>query len=94
MFESFIAQDLLFIGIAWGDVRWRDRMVISSQDVYRRLLLGCPGTDMLSFDVIAQTSLYWDGTLDQEKLKHLIRMFRPDRDGTYPKRLFQEDYFL
>ena len=83
MFESFIAQDLLFIGIAWGDVRWRDRMVISSQEVYRRLLLGCPETDTLSFDVIAQTAQYSDGTLDQEKLKHLIRMFRPDRDGTF-----------
>lgn len=74
---------LLHSGIAWGDVRWRDRMVLSSQDVYSRLLRATPNAESLSFDILAQTAKFPDGTLDQEKLKHLIRLFRPDRDGTF-----------
>jgi hypothetical protein len=56
-------------------------MVISTQDVYRRLLLGTPSSESLSFDILARTAMGTDGSLDQEKLKHLIRLFRPDRDG-------------
>jgi hypothetical protein len=74
-------ESLFVSGIAWGDVRWRDRMVISTQDVYRRLLLGTPSSESLSFDILARTAMGTDGSLDQEKLKHLIRLFRPDRDG-------------
>jgi hypothetical protein len=79
----FISEtDSFFKGIAWGSVQFRERMVLSSQDVYRRLLLSTPELETLNFDVLAQVAMAQDGSLDQEKLKQMIRIFRPDRDGT------------
>jgi hypothetical protein len=62
-------------------------MVLSSQDVYRRLLMSTPDSETLNFDVLAKVAMFHDGSLDQVKLKQLIRIFRPDRDGMYPLRL-------
>ena len=36
----------------------------------------------MNFDVIALLGVDQKGDLDQEKIKDLIRLFRPDRDGT------------
>lgn len=68
-------------GIAFGDVSNRDQTIVSSQEVYRRLLLRTPDRDVLSFDVLALAALRSNGTLSQEKLKSLIKLLRPDRDG-------------
>lgn len=57
-------------------------MVVSSQNVYQRLLLKTPGQTILNFETLALTAMKSNGTLDQEKLKDLIRLLRPDRDGT------------
>jgi hypothetical protein len=35
----------------------------------------------MNFETIAVLAVHGDGTMDQEKLKDLIRLFRPDRDG-------------
>jgi hypothetical protein len=56
-------------------------MILSSQEVYKQLLLRTPDTDLLSFDILAQSTKGGDGNLDQEKLRLLIRLFRPERDG-------------
>lgn len=56
-------------------------MVVSSQDVYKRLLLCSPDASQIKFDIFARTAERSDGTLDEDKLKDLIRLFRPDRDG-------------
>lgn len=56
-------------------------MVLSSQTVYKNLFRRKPGTNLLSFDVLALSAKGSDNTLDHEKLKCLIRLFRPDRDG-------------
>jgi hypothetical protein len=53
----------------------------SAQEVYERLLLRTPNTDVLSFDVLALLGVNEDGSLDQLKCRELVRLFRPDRDG-------------
>jgi len=58
-------------------------MVISCQEVYRRLLLRSTDPNQLSFDVVARLAERPDGTLDQDKLKDLIRLLRPDREGEF-----------
>jgi len=72
-----------YTGIAFGDVSNRDRAIVSSQEVYRRLLLRNPDRDVLSFDVLALAALRSNGTISQEKLKGLIKLLRPDRDGKF-----------
>lgn len=54
----------------------------SAQDVYDRLLLRSSDPYTVQFDVIALLGVQKDGQLDQHKLKDLIKLFRPDRDGS------------
>jgi len=79
---SFLEGRYMF-SIAWGDVSQRDRTVISSQEVYRRLLFRTPDLDVLKFDILALAAMRSNGTLNKDKLKDLIRLFRPDRDGKF-----------
>lgn len=50
--------------------------------VFNRLLLRSNRGDVLSFHVLAMLALHADGTLKHEKIKELIHLFRPERDGT------------
>jgi hypothetical protein len=59
----------------------RENTIQSSQEVYRRLKLRSPNEEMLKFETIALLAVQRDGTLDDTKLKDLIRLFRPNRDG-------------
>jgi hypothetical protein len=59
----------------------RENCIESAQEVYERLLLRTPNTDVLSFEVLALLGVRNDGSLDQVKLRELVRLFRPDRDG-------------
>lgn len=77
---SFIEGRYMF-SIAWGDVSYRDRMVVSTQEVYRRLLLQSPDESVLKFEVLAMAALKSNGSLDEQKLQALIHLLRPDRDG-------------
>jgi hypothetical protein len=69
-------------GLAWGDVSTRDRMIESSGAVFRWLVLGCPDSNVLKFEVLARIAKRQDGTLDEEILRDLIRLLRPNRDGS------------
>lgn len=40
-----------------------------------------PDPNVLKFDVLAHVAEQQDGTLNQDKLRDLIRLLRPDRDG-------------
>lgn len=51
--------------------------------MYQRLLLGYPG-DVLHFDIIASLAVKANGSMDEQLLKSLIKIFRPDRDGLMP----------
>lgn len=59
----------------------RESTIESAQDVYTRLLLRSPDPNVLHFDVIALLGVSASGKLDTDKLKDLIKLFRPDRDG-------------
>jgi hypothetical protein len=60
----------------------RENTIQSSQEVYRRLQLRSPNEEKLKFETIALIAVRRDGTLDETKLKDLVRLFRPDRDGS------------
>mmetsp|Transcript_14794 Transcript_14794/g.28022 ORF Transcript_14794/g.28022 Transcript_14794/m.28022 type:complete len:643 (-) Transcript_14794:87-2015(-) len=66
---------------SFGPADTREALVSSAQDVYDRLLLRSPDP-FVSFDVIALLGVTKDGLLNQDKLKSLVKLFRPDRDGT------------
>jgi hypothetical protein len=67
---------------SFGPAGTREDTITSSQDVYERLLLGSEDGSCLHFNVLATLGVFPDGSLDQDKLVELIRIFRPDRDGT------------
>lgn len=70
------------LGIAWGDVSTREKMICTSQIVYRKLRrLSSNPEESLQFDVLAALTEQLDGTLHPNELKHLIRLLRPDRHG-------------
>lgn len=60
----------------------REATVASAQEVYDRLLLRSPDPYTIHFDVIALLGVMKNRQLNQDKLKDLIRLFRPDRDGS------------
>ena len=67
---------------SFGLADTRENCVQSAQDVYRRLLLNEPDQTELNFETLALLGLQRDGTLNQAKLKEMIRLFRPNRDGS------------
>jgi hypothetical protein len=67
---------------SFGPAGTREDVITSSQEVYERLLLGSDDSSCLHFHVLATLGVLSDGSLDQDKLVELIRIFRPDRDGT------------
>ena len=68
---------------AFGLADTRENCIQSAQELYRRLLLNDPDQTELSFETLALLGLQSDGSLDQAKLKDMIRLFRPDRDGHF-----------
>lgn len=67
---------------SFGPADRRETTIVSAQEVYERLLLRSPDPITLQFDVIALLGARKGKTLDQEKVKALIKLFRPDRDGS------------
>ncbi|VEU37451.1 unnamed protein product [Pseudo-nitzschia multistriata] len=65
---------------SFGKANMRDHCVQSSQSLYLRLLRQSPDP-VLHFNTLGLVALQRDGILDGEKLKSLIKLFRPDRDG-------------
>jgi hypothetical protein len=67
--------------VAFGLADTRENCIESAQELYKRLLARTPFTDSLSFETLALVAVNKDGSLDEQKLKELIRVLRPDRDG-------------
>ena len=65
---------------AFGKADTRDDCIQSAQNLYFRLLEKSTD-DEFHFNILGLTALQSDGSLDQEKLKTLIKVFRPNRDG-------------
>lgn len=53
----------------------------SAETVYKQLKMATPNSQHLVFDTLALSSIHRDGTLDDHKLRELIKVFRPDREG-------------
>lgn len=67
--------------VAFGLADTRENCVQSAQYLYQRLLLQNPNDDILTFEVLSLVALRKGDDLDQIKLKELIRVLRPDRNG-------------
>mmetsp|Transcript_8520 Transcript_8520/g.25234 ORF Transcript_8520/g.25234 Transcript_8520/m.25234 type:complete len:510 (-) Transcript_8520:670-2199(-) len=65
---------------SFGKAGMRDQCVQSAQSLYLRLLGSSPDRT-LHFNVLGLLALQPDGSLNEDKLKSLIKVFRPDRDG-------------
>lgn len=67
---------------SFGPAGTREDCVTSSQEVFHRLMMISNSDEVLNFEVLALLGVKTDGTLDQNKLMELIKLFRPDRDGS------------
>jgi small-conductance mechanosensitive channel len=77
---KFIQTDYPF-SFAFGSAKNREACIQSSQDVYNRLLLHAPGSQVLKFDTIALLAIDGNNYLDRAKAQALIKLFRPTREG-------------
>jgi hypothetical protein len=77
--SSYLDNDLIF-GAAFGYATTRLQMLEGAQELYARLLHKQLDRNELQFNTIAQVALR-NGALDDARLKDLVRMFRPARDG-------------
>jgi hypothetical protein len=79
---TFMDSEYVF-SLSFGLANDRESCIESAQRVFERLLMATPGQRALPFETIAFLAVDEDdGTFDQVKMKSLIRLFRPDRDGT------------
>lgn len=67
--------------IAFGLADARKTCVASSERVFNRLMISNPGREALNFDTLALVTVNMDGSLDEPKLKELVKLVRPDREG-------------
>lgn len=52
-----------------------------AQELYRRFRMTPRGIEDFHFESISVVALRPDGSLDQSKARHLVKLFRPDRNG-------------
>jgi hypothetical protein len=69
--------------VSFGLADTRDACIQSSQVVYDDLVK--PGDEALKFETLSVLAKDSEGIIDHNKLKDLIRLFRPDRDGRLSK---------
>ena len=71
---------------AFGHAKTREQCVQSSQEVYDRLMLSVSSdTSALPFSILAVLAMDEKGGYSDAKIKSLIRLFRPDRQGNLIK---------
>jgi hypothetical protein len=76
--QSVLALDSKYpFSPQFGLAKTREECVQSSEMVYNRLLLSTPDKGVLTMDTIALLAVSKTGDLDEEKLRALIRFFRP-----------------
>lgn len=66
---------------AFGIADTREHCFESAQRLYRRLVVCQSKGIVLHFDKIAAIALNSDGTMDEDKMRELVRLFRPNRKG-------------
>ena len=71
---------------AFGHAKTREQCVQSSKEVYDRLMLSVSSdTSALPFSILAVLAMDEKGGYNNAKIKSLIRLFRPDRQGNLIK---------
>jgi hypothetical protein len=65
--------------IAFGPASNRTECIASAEQIYRRLT---GSSRILKFDVVAALAIRRNGDMDEETVKELIKIFRPERDGS------------
>ena len=66
---------------AFGPAKTREMCVQSSQEVYDRLMISASDCPALPFSLLSILAMDEKGELVEAKIKSLIRLFRPDREG-------------
>jgi hypothetical protein len=77
---DYLGGDKSF-SISFGLADTRKHCMESAVKVYKHLLLKNPEQTVLHFDTLLVLASGDDGSLDLEKARSLIRLFRPDCDG-------------
>lgn len=77
---SYLNTNYPFTAV-FGSTTSRQECVECSESLYNRLLLLSNSPGDLKFDVLALLAIKTDGSLNEEKLKALVKLFRPDREG-------------
>lgn len=67
--------------VTFGPASTREACVRSAETVYKHLKMATPKSQSVVFDTLALSSIQRDGTLDDHKLREMIKVFRPDRQG-------------
>jgi hypothetical protein len=67
--------------LAYGPADSRETCVESAQNLYQRLIGNSPNWDAGPFESMCTLALKKDGAIDTERMKDLIKLFRPDRQG-------------
>ncbi|KAL7548223.1 hypothetical protein ACHAWF_011515 [Thalassiosira exigua] len=70
---------------AFGRAKTREMCCRSSQEVFDRLMFSAMDSSVLSFSIISILAMDEAGDYQDAKIKSLIRLFRPDRDGNLSK---------
>ena len=82
--QALAFMDLSYpFSTTFGLANSREACVRSAKEIYSLLLLGNPESHILKFETlseIARDPISHD--IDGAKLKELVRVFRPERDGT------------
>ena len=77
---NLIHNDHAF-SLAFGPTNSRDACIESSQETYGRLLSATPGETNLHFETLGLIAIKDNGDIDQVKVRDLVKVFRPRRDG-------------
>lgn len=79
---SFRSDNDYPFSLAFGLANNRESCIVSAQNVYERLLQSRPNEPVVNFrDTVALLAVDEDGDIEPHKMKELIQLFRPERDG-------------
>jgi len=67
--------------VAFGLADTREHCFESAQREYNRLLVLQNSGEVLHFNTIASVALQKDGEMEQDNMRELVRLFRPQRNG-------------
>jgi Ca2+-binding EF-hand superfamily protein len=73
---------------SFGKATTREEAIESSQNVFESLARS--ECDTLQFEVLCQTAMRSDGSMDKAKIRSIIKMFRPSRNGQITKLEFMK----